>query len=51
MLDEILCACQHLRVHHVPLDDPDRHHPENYWGLDQIGTDGQVRPGPQWRAA
>ena len=66
-LDEVFRARQHLRAHNVPIvfegrrragvqiavefNDPDGHHLEVYWGLDQIGTDGHVRPAAQWRAA
>jgi len=31
--------------------DPDGHHLEIYWGLDQIGTDGVARPRSEWRGA
>ncbi len=66
-LDEVFRARKHLREHHVPIvfegrrragvqiavefHDPDGHHLEIYWGLDQIGTEGHVRPAAQWRAA
>jgi catechol 2,3-dioxygenase-like lactoylglutathione lyase family enzyme len=66
-LDEVFRVRKHLRAHQVPIvfegrrragvqiavefHDPDGHHLEVYWGLDQIGTDGQVRPAAQWRAA
>ena len=66
-LDEVFRARKHLREHNVPIvfegrrragvqiavefHDPDGHHLEIYWGLDQIGTEGQVRPAAQWRAA
>jgi len=35
----------------VEFLDPDGHHLEIYWGLDQIGTDGVSRPPSQWRGA
>jgi len=66
-LDEVFRARQHLRAHEVPIvfegrrragvqialefHDPDGHHLEIYWGLDQIGTDGHVRPAAEWRGA
>jgi catechol 2,3-dioxygenase len=64
-LDEVFRARRHLRARGVPLvfegrrragvqiaiefHDPDGHHLEIYWGLDQIGTGGQVRPASEWR--
>ena len=66
-LDEVVRARDHLRAHGVPIDfegrrragcqvaiefrDPDGHRLEIYWGLDQIGSDGRVRPPEEWRAA
>jgi catechol 2,3-dioxygenase len=66
-LDEVLRAAQHLHKHHVRVDfegrrragvqiavefrDPDGHRLEIYWGLDQVGSDGQVRPGTEWKWA
>jgi len=66
-LDEVLRARDHLRRHGVPIDfagrrragcqiavefrDPDNHRLEIYWGLDQIGSDGHVRPGDEWKGA
>ena len=66
-LDEVFRARKHLRAHNVPIvfegrrragvqiavefNDPDGHHLEIYWGLDQIGTEGHVRPATQWRGA
>lgn len=66
-LDEVFRARKHLRERKVPIvfegrrragvqiavefNDPDGHHLEIYWGLDQIGTEGHVRPAAQWRAA
>ena len=59
-LDEVVRARDHLRRHGVTIDfegrrragcqlavefrDPDNHRLEIYWGIDQIGSDGQVRP-------
>jgi catechol 2,3-dioxygenase-like lactoylglutathione lyase family enzyme len=64
-LDEVVMAHQHLRDHDVPIDfegrrragaqvavefrDPDGHCLEIYWGLDQVGEDGQVRHPDEWR--
>jgi catechol 2,3-dioxygenase len=66
-LDEVFRARRHLRAHGVPIvfegrrragvqlavefNDPDGHHLEIYWGLDQIGSDGRVRPAAEWRGA
>lgn len=66
-LDEVFRARRHLRAHQVPIvfegrrragvqiaiefHDPDGHHLEIYWGIDQIGTDGLVRPAREWRGA
>ena len=66
-LDEVVRARDHLRAHEVPIDfegrrragcqvavefrDPDGHRLEIYWGLDQIGSDGRVRPSEEWHAA
>lgn len=64
-LDEVLRAREHLRRHAVPIDfegrrragcqvavefrDPDNHRLEIYWGLDQVGSGGRVRPPEEWR--
>jgi catechol 2,3-dioxygenase-like lactoylglutathione lyase family enzyme len=64
-LDEVLRARDHLRRHHVPIDfegrrragcqiavefrDPDGHRLEIFWGLDQVGSDGSVRPSGEWK--
>ncbi len=64
-LDEVVRAREHLRRHGVKIDfdgrrragcqvavefrDPDNHFLEIYWGLDQVGSDGCVRPPEQWR--
>ena len=31
--------------------DPDNHRLEIYWGIDQIGSDGHVRPPSEWKGA
>jgi len=64
-LDELFRFRDHLRKHGVKIIvhgrrragcqiaveffDPDNHHVELYWGLDQVGTDGHVRPREEWR--
>lgn len=64
-LDEVLRAREHLRAHQVPIDfdgrrragaqvavefrDPDNHRLEIYWGLDKVGSDGQLRAPEDWR--
>lgn len=66
-LDEVFRARRHLRACGativfegrrragvqiaVEFLDPDGHNLEIYWGLDQIGTDGVVRPKEQWHWA
>ena len=66
-LDEVLLAREHLRKHAVPIDfegrrragvqiaiefrDPDRHRLEIYWGVDQIGSEGHMRPPEEWKGA
>jgi catechol 2,3-dioxygenase-like lactoylglutathione lyase family enzyme len=66
-LDEVLRARDFLREHKVPIDfegrrragcqiavefrDPDGHRLEIYWGLDQVGSDGHVRPSSEWKWA
>ena len=66
-LDEVFRARAWLREHNVPITfegrrragcqiaveflDPDGNNLEIYWGLDQVGTDGHVRPGSEWRQA
>ena len=66
-LDEVLRARDHLEEHGVRIDfhgrrragcqvavefrDPDNHRLEIYWGLDQIGNPGQIRPPDEWREA
>jgi catechol 2,3-dioxygenase len=64
-LEEVLRAREHLRRHGVKVDyegrrragcqvavefrDPDNHFLEIFWGLDQVGSDGRVRPPEEWR--
>jgi catechol 2,3-dioxygenase len=66
-LDEVFLARKRLRECNVPIVfqgrrragvqiaveflDPDGHHLEIYWGLDQVGPDGYVRPKSEWREA
>src|SRR5262250_295825 len=66
-LDEVFRARAWLREHGVPIvfegrrragcqvavefTDPDGNNLEIYWNIDQVGTDGHVRPGTQWRPA
>jgi catechol 2,3-dioxygenase-like lactoylglutathione lyase family enzyme len=64
-LDEVLRARDHLRRQGVTIDfesrrragcqiavefhDPDGHRLEIYWGVDQVGSDGAVRPSSEWK--
>jgi catechol 2,3-dioxygenase-like lactoylglutathione lyase family enzyme len=66
-LDEVVRAYNHLRQNGVEIDfagrrragcqiavefrDPDNHRLEVYWGIDQIGSDGHVRPPSEWKGA
>jgi catechol 2,3-dioxygenase len=66
-LDDVIRARDYLKKHKVPIDfegrrragvqiavefrDPDGHRLEIYWGLDQVGTDGHVRPPSEWKWA
>ncbi len=66
-LDEVFRARKLLREQGVPIVfegrrragvqiaveflDPDGHNLEIYWGLDQVGSDGSVRPKEEWRWA
>jgi catechol 2,3-dioxygenase len=66
-LDEVVRAYNHLRRNGVEIDfagrrragcqiavefrDPDNHRLEIYWGIDQIGSDGNVRPSSEWKGA
>jgi catechol-2,3-dioxygenase len=65
--DEVFRARAWLQKHGVPIvfegrrragcqlavefRDPDGNNLEIYWGIDQIGTDGRVRPASEWRQA
>jgi len=64
-LDEVFRARDHLKAHgakmvyegrrragcqvSVEFLDPDGHHLELYWGVDQIGSDDRSRPAEEWR--
>ena len=64
-LDEVFAAREWLRKNNVKIEfegrrragcqvavefrDPDGHWLEIYWGLDQVGADGRVRPPEEWR--
>jgi catechol 2,3-dioxygenase len=64
-LDEVLRARDHLQKHKVQIDfegrrragvqiavefrDPDGHRLEIFWGLDQVGSNGTVRPPEEWK--
>jgi catechol 2,3-dioxygenase-like lactoylglutathione lyase family enzyme len=66
-LDEVFRARAWLRKHDVPIvfegrrragcqiavefQDPDGNNLEVYWGIDQVGTSGYVRPAGEWRQA
>lgn len=66
-LDEVLLAARRLRDAGATIDfegrrragvqiavefrDPDGHRLEIYWGLDQVGSDGRVRPAEEWKGA
>jgi len=63
-LAEVIRARERLRAHNVKIDfdgrrragcqiavefrDPDNHSVEIYWGVDQVGSDGRVRPSNEW---
>ena len=63
-LAEVIRARDRLRAHNVKIDfegrrragcqiavefrDPDNHSVEIYWGVDQVGSDGRVRPSNEW---
>ena len=65
--DEVFRAREWLRKHDVPIvfegrrragcqiavefRDPDGNNLEIYWGIDQVGTSGYVRPSSEWRQA
>lgn len=64
-LDEVVRARDHLAASGVTIDfagrrragcqiavefrDPDNHRLEIYWGIDQIGSNGSVRPASEWK--
>jgi catechol 2,3-dioxygenase-like lactoylglutathione lyase family enzyme len=66
-LDEVLLAARRLRQCGAIIDfegrrragvqiavefrDPDDHRLEIYWGIDQVGSDGTVRPPSEWKGA
>ena len=66
-LDEVFRARAWLSKHDVPIvfegrrragcqiavefQDPDGNNLEVYWGIDQVGTNGYVRPAGEWRQA
>ncbi|MGE0745854.1 MAG: VOC family protein [Rhodospirillales bacterium] len=66
-LDDVLRARAHLKKHGVPIHfegrrragcqiaveftDPDGHRLEIYWGVDQVGSSGYVRPDTEWKWA
>jgi len=66
-LDEVVSARDHLSRHGVAIDfegrrragcqiavefrDPDGHHLEIYWNIDQIGTNQRARPPQEWKGA
>lgn len=66
-LDEVFRARARLREHNVPIlfhgrrragvqiavefFDPDKHHLEIYWGVDQVGVEGRVRSSSEWHWA
>jgi catechol 2,3-dioxygenase len=66
-LDDVFRVRRHLREHQVPIDldgrrgagcqyvvefrDPDGHRLEIYWNIDQIGSEGIVRPAEEWKPA
>jgi catechol 2,3-dioxygenase len=35
----------------VEFRDPDNNSLEIYWGVDQVGSDGRVRPASEWHGA
>jgi catechol 2,3-dioxygenase-like lactoylglutathione lyase family enzyme len=66
-VDEVFRARAWLRKHDVPIvfegrrragcqialevRDPDGNNLEIYWNIDQVGTEGAVRPAAEWRQA
>jgi catechol 2,3-dioxygenase len=65
LVGEVFRARDHLKQHGAKLTfegrrragcqvaveflDPDGHHLELYWSVDQIGSDGRARPPEEWR--
>jgi len=66
-LEEVFAARQYLMENEVPIHfqgrrragcqiavefkDPDGNNVEIYWNVDQVGTNGYVRPPSEWRQA
>jgi catechol 2,3-dioxygenase-like lactoylglutathione lyase family enzyme len=66
-IEEVFAARQFLREHEVPIHfegrrragcqiavefkDPDGNNVEIYWNVDQVGSNGYVRPPSEWRQA
>ena len=66
-LDDVIRARDHLRAHGAVIDfegrrragvqiavefrDPDGHRLEIYWGIDQVGSEGRIRPRAEWKGA
>ncbi len=66
-LDEVVQFRNHLRRLEIEIDfagrrragvqiavefrDPDGHRLEVYWGIDQVGSEGRVRPPHEWKGA
>jgi catechol 2,3-dioxygenase-like lactoylglutathione lyase family enzyme len=64
-VEEVFLVRERLKEHNVTITfegrrragcqisveflDPDNHSIEIYWGVDQIGTDGRVRPSSEWK--
>jgi catechol 2,3-dioxygenase len=66
-IDELLRAREYLEEKGIPIDfegrrragsqialefhDPDGHRLELFWGLDQVGNEGRIRPASEWKWA
>ena len=66
-IDEVLRAREYLEEKGIPIDfegrrragsqvaiefhDPDGHRLEIFWGLDQVGNEGRIRPASEWKWA
>ena len=66
-IDEVLRARAYLEEKGIPIDfegrrragsqialefhDPDGHRLELFWGLDQVGNEGRIRPASEWKWA